>query len=180
MSAYGKLNFLSKTKIYLVFFSLEMQRRLMQTKVYYKLCYSVWKETSHKPLKSSRRKKSFPSVYIIDTSCFDEYFLFHVITGKHYFDTNFSLPSSLVKLPWFCVLWNKYFERSPNFIPVISTVTLQCCLYQRFTRIFLNLLTELLFFYSFSLWVNRCSIFSFINGTFKTQKLKSSLEACFC
>ena len=60
MSAYGKLNFLPITRIYLVFFSLEMQRRLGQTKVYYKLCYSVWKETSHKLLKSSSRKKVFP------------------------------------------------------------------------------------------------------------------------
>ena len=48
----------------MVFFSLEMQRRLVQTKVYYKLSYSVWKETSHKRLtnfffKSSSCKKGF-------------------------------------------------------------------------------------------------------------------------
>ena len=30
-------------------------------------------------------KKSFSSVYIIDTTCFDECFLFHMITGRHYF-----------------------------------------------------------------------------------------------
>ena len=61
-----------------------MQRRLVQTKVYYKLSYSVWKETPHKPLKAATAKKYFPSVYIIDTTCFDECFLFRVITGIHF------------------------------------------------------------------------------------------------
>ena len=40
---------------------------------------------SYKPLKVVTAKKSFPSVYIIDTTCFDECFLFHLITGRHYF-----------------------------------------------------------------------------------------------
>ena len=62
-----------------------MQWRLMQTKVYYKTFYSVWRETSHETLKVAAAKKSFSSVYTIDTTCFDEYFLFYVITGRHYF-----------------------------------------------------------------------------------------------
>ena len=63
-----------------------MQRRHVQTKVYYKLCYSVWKKkTPHKPLKLAAAKKSFPTVHIIDTTCFDEWFLFRVITGRHCF-----------------------------------------------------------------------------------------------
>ena len=66
-------------------FSLEMLRRLVQTKVYYKLRYSVWKETSHKPLKVAAAKKSFQSMYNIETTCFDECFLLHVTTGRHYF-----------------------------------------------------------------------------------------------
>ena len=70
--------------MYLVFFSLEIQRRLVQIKVYYKLCYSVWKETSHKPLKVAAATESFPNVYIIDTTFFDECFLFHMITRRHY------------------------------------------------------------------------------------------------
>ena len=53
----------------------------MQTKVLGKCFYSVWKERSHKPLKLAAAKKSFSSVYIIDTTCFGEFFLFHVITG---------------------------------------------------------------------------------------------------
>ena len=56
------------TSIYLVFFSVEMQKGLQQTKVYYNLCYSVWKETSHKPLKVAAAKKSSLNVYIIDTT----------------------------------------------------------------------------------------------------------------
>ena len=47
--------------------------------------YFVWNETSHKPLKVAAAKKSFPGVYIIDTTCFDKFFLFHVMTGRHYF-----------------------------------------------------------------------------------------------
>ena len=43
------------------------------------------KETSHKSLKAAAAKRSFPSVYKIDTTCFYECFLFHVITGRHYF-----------------------------------------------------------------------------------------------
>ena len=35
--------------------------------------------------KKAAAKKSFSSMYINDTTCFDECFLFHVITGGHYF-----------------------------------------------------------------------------------------------
>ena len=78
------------TSMFLVFFSLEMQRRLVQTKVHYKLWQFAWKETSHKLLKVAAAKKSFPSVYIIDITCFDECFLFHVVTGRRYFYTNYT------------------------------------------------------------------------------------------
>ena len=79
------LNFLPVTSIHLVSSSVEMQR-LVQTKVYYKLCYCVWKETSHKLLKVAAAKMFFLSVFIIDTTCFDEcFFLLHVITGRHCF-----------------------------------------------------------------------------------------------
>ena len=59
--------------------SREKQTRVIKTKVYYKLFYSVWKETSHKSLKVAAAKKSFPSVYIIDKTYFDQCFLVHVI-----------------------------------------------------------------------------------------------------
>ena len=90
MSTYGKLNVLPIKSIYLVFSSRKRQIRLMQIKVYYKLFYSVWKETSHKPLKVTTAKITFPNMYIIDRTCFDLRFLFHVITGRHYFSRKFS------------------------------------------------------------------------------------------
>ena len=90
MSTYGKLNVLPIKSIYLVFSSRKRQIRLIQIKVYYKLFYSVWKETSHKPLKVTTAKITFPNMYIIDRTCFDLCFLFHVITGRHYFLRKFS------------------------------------------------------------------------------------------
>ena len=90
MSTYGKLNVLPIKSIYLVFSSRKRQIRLIQIKVYYKFFYSVWKETSHKPLKVTTAKITFPNMYIIDRTCFDLRFLFHVITGRHYFLRKFS------------------------------------------------------------------------------------------
>ena len=49
------------------------------------LFYSVWKETTHKPLKIEATKKSFSSLFLIGTNFFDEWFLFCVITGRHFF-----------------------------------------------------------------------------------------------
>ena len=60
MSTCGKLNLLPIKGIYLVFSSREKQRRLIQTKVYYKLFYSLWKETPNKPLKVAAEKKVIP------------------------------------------------------------------------------------------------------------------------
>ena len=36
-------------------------------------------------LQKKKLQKSFSSVYGIGTTCFDECFLFHVMTGRHYF-----------------------------------------------------------------------------------------------
>ena len=60
-----------------------------------KLFYSVWNETSRKPLKLAAAKSSFPSVFAIDTTCFDECFLFLVITGRHYFLYKFIATQSV-------------------------------------------------------------------------------------
>ena len=38
-----------------------------------------------KPYKAATAKIFFPSVYVIDTTCFDEYFSFHKITARHCF-----------------------------------------------------------------------------------------------
>ena len=81
-----------------------MQGRLTLTKVYHRLLYSVSKEPSHKPLKVAAAKNLFPSVFIIDTTCFDECFLFYVITGNRIFYTNLTLPRGLMPPPCRCIL----------------------------------------------------------------------------
>ena len=95
-----KTEFTSYKQYFLVFPSREMQKRLMQNKVYYNTTsfpYPVLKEASHKPLKVAATKKFFPSVFIIDINCFDECFSFHVITTNSIFYTNLSLPKDLVQ-----------------------------------------------------------------------------------
>ena len=71
-----------------------MQGKLRQTKVYYKIFFSVSKEASHKPLKVAAAKKSFPNVFINDTICFDECFLFYVIIGNSIFTQIYRNPRS--------------------------------------------------------------------------------------
>ena len=46
-------------------------------------------------------KKSFPSVYIINTFYFNRCFLLVLIIASHYFYANLSLPSGLVQPPCF-------------------------------------------------------------------------------
>ena len=77
----------------------------MQTKVYHKLFYSIW-------------KKHFPSVYIIDTTCFDECFLFHVITGRHYFLKKFMVTQGLIQPSCCCVLWTSVLKEVRILYPL--------------------------------------------------------------
>ena len=60
------------------------QKRFLQAKAYYTRYYSIWKETSHKPLEVAITKKSFPSVCTIDATCINECFLLHLITVRHH------------------------------------------------------------------------------------------------
>ena len=48
------------------------------------------KETTHKP-KVSDTKNILSSVYVIETTCFDEWCLFHLITTKYHFYKSLSL-----------------------------------------------------------------------------------------
>ena len=61
--------------------------------------YSASKEASHKPLKVAAANKSFPSMFIIDITCFDECISLHVITGNSIFCTSLLLPRGLVQPP---------------------------------------------------------------------------------
>ena len=80
----GKLNLPSTSSIYVAFLPLEMQKWLQQIKIYHTFSYFVWKETTYKPLQVPAAKTLFSSVYVIGATCFDERFLFYVITGRHY------------------------------------------------------------------------------------------------
>ena len=55
------------------------------------VCYSVQIETTRKPSKGAAAKKTKKnktkkngSVYVEDTTCFDECFLFHVVTERDF------------------------------------------------------------------------------------------------
>ena len=127
MSTSEKLNFLSINSIYLISSSLEMQRRLIQTIVYCKFFYSVWKETANKLSEKATAKAPFSTVYIIDTTCFDECCLFHMITGRYYFlykvivTKRFCTVAMLLRsLRW--VFWKKslfYTRYLLNNIPIL-------------------------------------------------------------
>ena len=96
----------------MIFSSLKMQRRLTQTKVYYKHFYSAWKETSHKPLKVAATKKSFSKVYISLIQLASTCFLFHVITGRHHFSHKFIVTQRFSTSPMLLrfleqVFWKK-------------------------------------------------------------------------
>ena len=113
-------------------------------------------------------------MFIIDTTCFDESFLFHVITANVIFYTNKSLPRGLVQSPCCCVLSNKCFERSPNFMSVVSTIILKFTIKLLLLK-FSQKIHLLIAFLLHSLFC-KCSTFFFINGICKTQNL---LEGMF-
>ena len=74
LSTDRKLNLPLTSSVYFVFFALEMQKRLKQSKIYHKFSHFVWKETTHKPLKVPAPRTLFFSVYVIATTCFDQCF----------------------------------------------------------------------------------------------------------
>ena len=134
-----------------------MQRRLIQTKVYYQLLlYSVRKETSHKPWKVVVAKKSFPSVYIMDTTCFDECFLFRVITGRHcflyklIFTQKFSVKAMLLR-SLKQIFWKKSTFHIHYFHNNIIMLSIPQCSY--FLRVRNKIYFFIAIFYSFSLWI---------------------------
>ena len=66
-----------------LFFESKSKRRLVQTNVHFKFFdLSESKRLTNLP---AAAKHFSSSVYVIDATCFDECFLFHVITGRRYF-----------------------------------------------------------------------------------------------
>ena len=137
----------------------------------------ILKRNVSRTFKSSSCKKSFPSINIINTTCFDECFLFLVITGRHYCYTNLLLNRGLVQLPCYWILWNTFFQKKSafyiNYLHNNITANTEGP-QQRFY--FLNLLIT---FFFLILSVCECFTSSFMHKIFRTQKLKRSLEACF-
>ena len=76
--------------------------------------YYLRKKRTQKASKVAATKKLFSSVYVIDITCSDEYFIIHLITGRHFFYKSLSLISAAFQPPC-CVLWNKCFDISPYF-----------------------------------------------------------------
>ena len=129
--------------MYLVFSSLEMQRRVIQIKVYYQLFYSVWKEMCYKPWKVATAKKPFLSVYIMDTTSFDECFLFRVITGRYSFlyklivTQRFGVTAKLLRS-----LKQVFWKKSVFYIHHLQ-----------FLHVFNKIFFLIAIFYSFSWWM---------------------------
>ena len=86
--------------ICLVVSSLEIQRRLIQIKVHYKFFHSVSNEPTCKPSNVAAVKNFSCSVHVIDITCFYERFLFHQITGSHFFCKGLSLLKRLFQTPY--------------------------------------------------------------------------------
>ena len=58
-------------------------KKTQRDQIYFKVCNSVCKETTHKPSNEVTAKDFFSNVHVTVTTCFDECFLFHVITEGH-------------------------------------------------------------------------------------------------
>ena len=100
-------NFFPHKQYLLGLSSLKMQRRPIQTKVYCKPYY-VSQEVA-------AAKKAFRSVYIIDRTCFNECFLFHVITRRHYF-LSLSLQWFSATAMLLCSLKQVFWKKSAFYI----------------------------------------------------------------
>ena len=62
---YKKLNMLLTNSIFLVVFSTEIRKRLIQAKICYNLFYCLWKETCRKLISSCKNIQLFPVCMLI-------------------------------------------------------------------------------------------------------------------
>ena len=184
MSTYGKLNLLLINSIYVVFFSLEMRRKLMQIKIYYSFFSSAWKETSLKLLQVAPAKNLFPSVYVIGTTCFDEYFLIRVMIEWQYFIYRFivtqrffattmllrSLKRFESVMCYVCYLHNNI-AIAMMVIPKVQALLLKFCSINQI------LFLKMLFLHSFIFCES--STFFYINVIFQMQNLSGGMSLLF-
>ena len=100
----------------MIIFSLDVQRRLIQIKVYHKFFYSVWKEMTHKPSKAKQMWKSFSPVFMLLVQLASiSYFYSMWRLEDIIFYKSLSLPWGSLQPPCSCVVWNKWFEISVYF-----------------------------------------------------------------
>ena len=172
----------------MIFSSIEMERRSIQTNADYKIVYSVWKETSHKPLTVVAPKISFTNVCTIDTIYFDECFLFHMITGRHCLLYKFIVTrrfgTTAMLLRCFKVFWKKsaFFIRyvhnnttmllRPKFQNKTSTSWI---FFKKFICWQRLLLFYCLQFLSFSLSIFHIFLYKWNFSNFQAQKLPRSM-----
>ena len=96
MSTYGKLSSLLINSTSMAFSSLEVQWRIIQTKLcpqFFSLCL---KRSVLQIFKSSSCIKRFPKcVFVIGKTCLDECFSLHAIIWRHYFLQKFVVTQRL-------------------------------------------------------------------------------------
>lgn len=122
---------------------------------YTKRFYSASKETPHKPVKAAAAKLSFRSVHIIDTTCFDEWFLLY---GDKFF-WKFIAAAMLLR-SWKQVFWKK----SPFHIRCLCNNTtillkeLRHC-FTHYSCVIIVLFNTGLYKFAFFFWKTRFSVF---------------------
>ena len=126
MFTYEKLNLLLINSINFDFSSLEMQRRLIQTKLYYKFPLPCLKRNVTQTLGSSSSKKCSVIMLLVQFASKNDA-LFHVISEIHYFSRRFivnqrSFATAMLLRSLKQMLW-----KVSVFMYVISTITLQYC-----------------------------------------------------
>ena len=130
----------------------------------------------------------FSSVYVIDATCFDECFLFHVIAGRRYFFSKLDVTVRFFQPAYCRFLWNKCFERSPYFTYLHNnSVVLILMLNSKksYPILYLYILEKLpyvaaFFMITFFTIFNFLTVPHFLYKTFSfSEKLKAYLKACF-
>ena len=86
---YKNLNLPLRSSIYFVFLPLEMQKKDSNRPKYTTCFLTLSEKKQPTSLWKWQLQKPFSSVYVIATTCFNECFLFYVITGRHCFSWKF-------------------------------------------------------------------------------------------
>ena len=153
---------------------LEMQRRLIQTKVHHNFFHFVSKETTDKPSKVAVAENYSSSVYVIDTTCFAECFLFYLITRIHCFLQKFVVTKRFFQLPYCSFLWNL-----PQRASVLKEFRILPCLHNISAVLITKLSPLILCLRFYTLLFCDCSTIFFLNE-FSLKNWKPLWKHVFC